>query len=123
MKDPRFVSIFFISFLTGIYQIFLNMNLKIIYMPIVHDDRFLVFCAISATAASIVGAFVWGYIADKQSFYLLLLIFTGLDFLIKIYGSFALTKAGIMVLFILIGFVDKAMLTVMGPGLVKIFGI
>lgn len=123
MKDSRFIFIFLISFLTGIYQIFLNMNLKIIYMPIVNDDRFLVYCAISATIASIVGAFIWGYIADRQNFFVVLIIFTTLDFFIKVYGRFAFTKASIMLLFIFIGVVDKAMVTVMGPGLVKIFGL
>jgi hypothetical protein len=43
--------------------------------------------------------------------------------LIKIYGKFATTKISLMMLFIFIGLVDKAIVTVMGPGLVKIFGI
>ena len=41
----------------------------------------------------------------------------------KIYGKFATTKISLMMLFIFIGLVDKAIVTVMGPGLVKIFGI
>lgn len=112
-----------ISFFTGIYQIFLSTNLKIIYMPMVHNDIFLAYCAIVTSVSSIGGAFVWGYIGDKYNFYFLLFIFTILDFLIKLYGRFAVTEATIFVLFALIGFVDKAMLTIMGPGLVKIFGI
>lgn len=123
LMDSRFISIFIISFFTGIYQIFLMMNLKIIYMPIVNDDIFLAYCAITGTAVSIAGAFFWGLIADKYNFYFTLLIFSVLDLLIKIYGRFATNPTTIMLLFIFIGFVDKAMLTIMGPGLVRIFGI
>jgi hypothetical protein len=69
LLDPRFVAIFLISFFSGLYQIFLMMNLKIIYMPIIQDDRFLVYCAMISSAVSIVGSFVWGFYADKRSFY------------------------------------------------------
>lgn len=121
--DSRFISIFMISFLSGTYQVFINMNLKIIYMPIVNDDRFLVYCAMIGTAVSIFGAFIWGYVGDKYGFLSSLFVFTVIDCVIKIYGTFAVTKPTIMILFILIGCTDKAMLTIMGPGLVKMFGI
>lgn len=99
------------------------MNLKIIYMPIIHDDRFLVYCSIAATTFSIFGAFIWGYIGDKKDFYYTLVVFAILDLFVKFYGVFAKTKETIFLLFILIGFVDKGALTIIGPGLVKIFGI
>lgn len=92
-------------------------------MPIVEDDRFLVYCAMVGTAVSIVGAFLWGYVGDKYGFFSTLLVFSIADCLIKIYGTFAVTKKSIMILFILLGCTDKAMLTIMGPGLVKMFGI
>jgi hypothetical protein len=69
LLDHRFLSIFFIGLLTGVYQIFLVMNLKIIYMPIIKDDRFLVYCSMASSAVSIIGAFIWGYFADKRNFY------------------------------------------------------
>lgn len=123
MFDPRFISIFLISFITGVYQIFLNLNIKIIYMPILQDDRFLVYCVMFSTFASILGAFFWGYIGDNKNFYSTLLIFSIFDLLVKIYGKFATNKLTIFLLFIFIGFIDKGMITIMGPGLVKIFGI
>jgi MFS-type transporter involved in bile tolerance (Atg22 family) len=99
------------------------MNLKIIFLPILNDDRFLVYCAISGTAVSIFGAFIWGYLGDKKGFFKTLLVFAILDTIIKIYGDFAKTRVTIWILFILIGLTDKGMLTIMGPGLVKMFGI
>lgn len=92
-------------------------------MPILHDDQFIVYCSIACMISSILGAFVWGYMADSRGFYLTLLILTFLDLIAKIYGGFAVTKPTVLIFFIAIGFVDKAMLTIMGPGLVKIFGI
>lgn len=99
------------------------MNLKIIYLPIINDDLFLVYCAMAGTAVSIGGAFFWGYIGDKKGFLSTLIFFSIFDCLIKFYGMVAKGKASIMILFILIGFVDKAMLTIMGPGFVKMFGL
>ena len=123
LKDWRFLIIFTISFLSGLYQIFIVMNLKIIYMPIVRDDYFLVECAILSTGLSIAGAFFWGYLGDKLGFVKTLLLFSLLDAVVKICGVFALSKIQILLLFAGIGLVDKAMLTIMGPGLVEIFGI
>lgn len=91
MQDSRFILIFIISFLTGIYQIFLGTNLKIIYMPMVNNDIFLSYCAIVGSMSSIAGAFFWGYIADKHNFYVILLIFSISDAFIKLYGRFATT--------------------------------
>lgn len=92
-------------------------------MPIVGDDMFLVYCAMAGTAVSIGSAFFWGYLGDKKGFIPTLLFFSVLDCLIKLYGMTAKEKPGILILFLLIGFTDKAMLTIMGPGFVKIFGI
>lgn len=92
-------------------------------MPILQDDRFLVYCVMFSTFASILGAFFWGYIGDNKNFYYTLLIFSIFDLLVKIYGKFATNKLTIFLLFIFIGLIDKGMITIMGPGLVKIFGI
>lgn len=77
----------------------------------------------TGAAISICGAFFWGYIGDKKGFFATLFVFAVLDCLFKIYGDFATTKISIFILFILVGLTDKAMLTIMGPGLVKMFGI
>lgn len=109
--------------LSGAYQIFLNMNIKIIYMPLLNNDLFLVYCLIVSTALSIAGALFWGYLADSRGFYPTLVILTVLDCAVKFFGSFARSEATVMMLFVGLGFVDKAMITIIGPGLVKIFGI
>lgn len=66
---------------------------------------------------------MWGMIADRHKFKSVLIFFSIFDLVVKIYGCFATTKTTLAVFFILIGFGDKAMLTIVGPGLVKIYGI
>lgn len=92
-------------------------------MPLLNNDLFLVYCVVVSTALSIAGALFWGYFADSKGFYPALLVFTVLDCVVKILGSFARSEVTVMMLFIGLGFVDKAMITIIGPGLVKIFGI
>ena len=74
---------------SGLFQIYINLNIKLIYMPIINDDHFLVFCAITCQAVAIFGAFIWGFIGDFKGIYTSLLIFTSFDLLIKVYGCFA----------------------------------
>ena len=112
-----------ISFLSGVFQIYINTNVKLIYMSIVDDDHFLAYSTMAGVFASTFGAFIWGYLGDHKGFYLSLLLFTILDCVFKLFGCFAETKPTIMMMFILLGITDKGMLTLMGPGLVTIFGI
>lgn len=99
------------------------MNMKIIYMPILKDDLFIVYCAIINITFSIIGALFWGYIADQRGFTYALIVLTFLDCVVKIFGMFAMSKMSVMILFVGLGFVDKAMITISGPGMVKIFGL
>lgn len=89
LLDWRFVYIFLISLFSGLYQIFLVLNLKFIYMPIVGDDYFLVLCLAVSTSISIGGAFAWGYLGDRYGFVSTLLLFTVLDLGIKVFGVWA----------------------------------
>ena len=123
LKNWKFIFVFLISLFSGLYQIFIMMNVKIIYMPIVQDDYFIVECLVVSTVISIGGAFFWGYLGDKYGFFSTLFAFTFIDLVIKVFGCFSVSKLGILLLFCGIGLVDKAMLTIMGPGLVEIFGI
>ena len=112
-----------ISFLSGVFQIYINTNVKLIYMSIVDDDHFLAYSTMVGVFVSTFGAFIWGYLGDHKGFSLALLIFAIMDCAVKLFGCFAKTKVTIMIMFILLGITDKGMLTLMGPGLVSLFGI
>ena len=109
--------------MSGLFQIYVNVNVKLIYIQTIQDDHFLGYCVMIGTIISTGGSFIWGYLGDKRGFHESLLLFTLLDCLIKIYSCFAETKMLVLIMFVLLGITDKGMLILMGPGLVSVFGI
>ncbi len=101
----------------ALYPIYLLTNLKLIFMPVINDDYFLAYCLIINTVASMIGAPFWGYFGDIKGFSFTLVVITVCDTLIKFYGIFVTSKWGLVSLFFILGFVDKGMLTIVGPGL------
>lgn len=87
-------------------------------MPIVNDDHFLSYCNIALTGVSTAFAYGWGIIGDRYGFAPSLLIACSIDLLFKLYGNFADTKTSILAMFLLLAISDKAMLTLVGPGLI-----
>lgn len=112
-----------ISFLTGLYEIHLMMNFKIIYMPFVNDDHFLSYSSILCSIVAIIGAFFWGFLGDFKGVAFTILLLSILDFASKIFSDFAINKPTIIVMVILIGLISKSMTTLAGPGFVEYFGI
>ena len=87
--NPKFIAIFMISFLSGIFQIYITTNVKLIYMSIIDDDHFLVYSIMVGVFVSTFGAFFWGYLGDQKGFFVSLLFFTVLDCISKLFGIFA----------------------------------
>jgi MFS family permease len=112
-----------VSFLTGLYEIHLMMNFKIIYMPILPDDHFLSYCIMLCSLVSIVGAFFWGWLGDLRGVAFTILILSVLDFGSKLFSDFALTRVTIMIMVVLVGLISKSMTTLAGPGFVEYFGL
>lgn len=87
-------------------------------MPIINDDHFLAFCSVVLTVSAIFGAPFWGYIGDKKGFKTTLLIVLLVDIAVKIFGLFCQQKWNLMMLYFMLGFNDKGILTIIGPGLI-----
>ena len=107
-----------ISFLTGLYEIHLIMNFKIIFMPLINDDHFLSYCSMLCSVVAIIGAFFWGCLGDLKGVAFTILILSALDLGSKIFSDFAVTKPTVIVMVILIGLISKSMTTLAGPGFV-----
>ena len=71
-----------------IYVIYLNLNLKLIYMPIINDDHFLSYCSAIITASAIIGAPLWGYIGDIKGFKPTLMALVIFDTIVKYLGVY-----------------------------------
>ncbi len=118
LMDEKFILIMMVSFLTGLYEIHLMMNFKIIYMPVVTDDHFLSYSIMLCSLVSIVGAFFWGCLGDIKGVAFTILILSILDFGSKLFSDFALSKPTIIIMVILVGLISKSMTTLAGPGFV-----
>lgn len=123
LKDRKFIILFSISFLCPLYLIYLSLYMKLIFMPILNDDHFLAFCSVILTVSAIFGAPFWGYIGDKKGFKTTLLLVLMVDCVVKILGVFCQRKWNLVMLYFMLGFNDKGILTIIGPGLIEIFGL
>ena len=92
--------------------------MKLIFMPLINDDHYLASCAMIVTFASIVAAPLWGCIGDSKGFKFTLLLVVVSDLLCKILGLFCTDKWNIIILYFLLSFNDKGILTIIGPGLI-----
>ncbi len=88
MRDKRFLLIFGVSAFMPIYLIYLLLNVKLIYMPLINDDHFLSYCSALVTVSAIVGAPFWGYISDAYGFRTTLAAIVTFDCFVKIFGLF-----------------------------------
>ena len=98
-------------------------NIKLIYMPIINDDHFLSYCAAIVTLSAVVGAPLWGCIGDMKGFKLTFLLICIVDSVVKGFGVGCEAKWSLALLFFGLGANDRGLLTVVGPGLISIFGI
>lgn len=112
-----------ISSTVPIYLIYITLNIKLLYMPIINDDHFLSYCSVIVTLSALIGAPFWGYICDLKGFQLTLAILIFIDTIIKIFGIYCTSKWSLAVLFLCLGINDKGLVTIVGPGLVSMFGI
>jgi MFS family permease len=97
--------------------------MKLIFMPIINDDHYLATCAISVTLSAIFGAPFWGYVADQIGFKRTLVIVVAVDFVCKFLGLFCQERWNVILLYFTLGFNDKGLITIIGPGLIEIFGL
>jgi DHA1 family multidrug resistance protein-like MFS transporter len=123
LLDKKFLILFGISYIVPLYIIYLNLYMKLIFMPIINDDHFLASCAIVVTLSAIIGAPFWGYMGDSIGFKKTLLIILISDILCKIFGIFCSEKWNIIMLYSMLSFNDKGILTIIGPGLIEMFGL
>ena len=92
--------------------------MKLIFMPIINDDHYLASCAISVTISAMFGAPFWGYVGDRKGFKPTLLTILVIDVICKFLGLFCVEKWNILLLYFCLGFNDKGVVTIIGPGLI-----
>ena len=97
--------------------------MKLIFMPILNDDHFLATCAVVVTISSMISAWFWGIIGDLKGFKNTLLILIIVDIVGKTFGLFCRDKWNVIILYFIVSFIDKGITTIIGPGLIQLFGL
>jgi hypothetical protein len=69
------------------------------------------------------GTFYWGWVGDHHGITKTMLLISVTDAIAKLLLFAVSGKIGFAFYFLLIGLFDKGMITVVGPGLVELFGI
>lgn len=123
LLDKRFILTFLISGLNPIFLVYLMQNIKLVYMPIINDDHFLSFCSVIVTISAVVGAPLWGYLGDIKGFKTTLLLIVIFDTFVKLIGVSTESRWSLALLFLLLGANDRGLMTIVGPGLIGMFGI
>ena len=87
-------------------------------MPIINDDGYLAMCSVVLTISGMIGAPFWGIFADRFGFKKTLLFVCVTDVITKIIGLFCTQKWNIVIMYFMIGFNDRGIITIIGPGLI-----
>lgn len=119
----NFILIFTASLLNSLMSTYALTNFKIIFLPIINDDHFLTYILVIYSTASMVGTFYWGWYGDKHGITKTMLFISVADGCFKLLLLLISGKFWYGFYFLLIGIFDKGMITVVGPGLVELFGI
>jgi MFS family permease len=70
-----------------------------------------------------IGTFAWGHIGDVYGIKSTILIYTILDIIVKLFIFFVNSKPVFLIYYCLLGLLDKALVTIVGPGLVEMYGL
>lgn len=122
--SKTFIILFINSILIANFSLFLNINFKTYGLTKIKDDYFITFGAFLNGIASTIGRVFWGCILDKMSFkflYMLIqLLLAGFSFSFPFFSSDSTCFA---LWIVSIAFCDGGMMCILGPGLIKIFGM
>lgn len=113
-----FIILILIALFGSVYHVYIQINLKIIYAEPIQDDHFISNGMNAIIITGFLGASLWGYCGDKYGAIHMIFLYCFVDFIIKFYTCFAFTKPTFMVAMVLLGFTDKAILTLFGPALI-----
>lgn len=110
--------LFVIAYFIPLYLVYLILFMKIIFMPIINDDGYLAMCSIVLTVAGMIGGPFWGVVADHKGFKATLLLVCIADLITKILGLQCTEKWNIIIMYFMVGFNDRGIITIIGPGLI-----
>lgn len=110
--------------ITGcLFQVYVQLNTKLVYMPILQDDHLISVGLILIILSSALFSVPWGLMADRQGPPCTIITFIIIDLTVKIFACIARSKTGFVLSMIFIGGTDKTMLVLFAPILIDSFGL
>ncbi|KAL4483010.1 hypothetical protein ABPG74_019036 [Tetrahymena malaccensis] len=124
IKSKPFKIIYVSTFLLSCFSLFISINFKTYGLTKINDDHFLTYIITFSTLISSISNIGWGYLVDKYNFktvYLrLIIVILAAGFLFPIFSD---SKLGFYIFFQILSASERGLYTIIGPGLVKIFGM
>ncbi|EAS05631.2 MFS transporter (macronuclear) [Tetrahymena thermophila SB210] len=124
IKSKPFKIIYVSTFLLSCFSLFISINFKTYGLTKINDDHFLTYIITFSTLISSISNIGWGYLVDKYNFKLvylrLILVILAAGFLFPIFSD---SKIGFYIFFQILSASERGLYTIIGPGLVKIFGM
>lgn len=115
--------LFVFNITTCVYQIYWQLNTKLVYMSSIQDDHLISLGLVLCVFSSAVSCIFWGSLADCKGPPLTIIVFTILDFAVKIYATLIRSRTGFIISSIALGSTDKTMLILFAPILIDCFGL
>ena len=110
--------------ITGcLFQVYVQLNTKLVYMPILQDDHLISVGLILIILSSALFSVPWGLLADRQGPPCTIVTFIMIDLAVKIFACICRSKTGFVLSMIFIGGTDKTMLVLFAPILIDSFGL
>lgn len=123
IKSAPFIILFINSFLISLSPIFLHLNYKDISIKIFLDDYLTTWLYIINLIVGSIGRFFWGYLVDKFPFKNIIITLNILAIITGLTLPFMQTQALFAIFYLSCSFFDGGVMSVIGPGLLHIFGL
>lgn len=123
LKSSPFIILFINSFLITLYPLFLSINFKDYTMKILNDDFLATWLYIINLIVGGFGRFFWGYLVDKFPFKNIIITLNILAIITGLTLPFMINQTSFAIFYLSCSFFDGGVMSVIGPGLLHIFGL
>lgn len=123
LKHKITIMLFVFNITACIYQVYYQLNTKLIYMSTLQDDHLISLGLVLSIFSSAVCSIFWGSLADFKGPPLTIIVFLIVDFAAKIYATLSRSRVGFIISSIALGSTDKTMLILFAPILIDCFGL
>lgn len=110
--------LFTLNITACLFQTYVQLNTKLLYMPIIEDDHLISVGLMVIILSSALCSIFWGLLADKKGPPFAIIAFCFVDLAVKIFSCVSTSKVAFITSMTLLGATDKTMLVLFAPILI-----